>query len=196
MNFGERSRNISTSLSHHLRRRSLNLFQFLMKDRRSEEVVEGEDILFGSSKIRQLTSRLLRTERARKAKEAHAATELRKLQNRMAFGEAEEEVGAYGETKGLGMIGVATGKVRAGMGDAKSKGLSSLLPSLSRPPTSILTFYPSQTVQSEQTQNRTPNRCGSTFPADVGYSYLTHCNTCTRVPVNEQGGDGSTCQRS
>ena len=45
----------------------------------------------------------------------------------MAFGEAEEEVGAYGETKGLGMIGVATGKVRAGMGDAKSKGLPSLL---------------------------------------------------------------------
>ena len=63
--------------------------------------------------------------RARKAKEAHAATELRKLQNRMTFGEAEEEVGAYGETKGLGMIGVATGKVRAGMGDAKSKGSSS-----------------------------------------------------------------------
>lgn len=41
----------------------------------------------------------------------------------MVFGEAEEEVGAYGETKGLGMIGVATGKVRAGMGEAKSKGL-------------------------------------------------------------------------
>lgn len=46
----------------------------------------------------------------------------------MAFGEAEEEVGAYGETKGLGMIGVSTGKVRAGMGDAKSKGLSLLRP--------------------------------------------------------------------
>jgi hypothetical protein len=73
-------------------------------------------------------------ERARKAKEAHAATELRKLQNRMAFGEAEAEVGAYGETKGLGMIGVATGKVRAGMGDAKSKGLSSLSPSPPHPP--------------------------------------------------------------
>lgn len=41
----------------------------------------------------------------------------------MAFGEAEEEVGAFDQTKGLGMIGVATGKVRAGMGDAKSKGL-------------------------------------------------------------------------
>ena len=66
--------------------------------------------------------------RARKVKEAHAATELRKLQNRMAFGETEVEVGAYGETKGLGMIGIATGKVRAGMGDAKSKGWSSLLP--------------------------------------------------------------------
>ena len=59
---------------------------------------------------------------ARKAKEAYAQTEMRKLQNRMAFGEAEEEVGAFDQTKGLGMIGVGTGKVRAGMGDAKSRG--------------------------------------------------------------------------
>jgi U4/U6 small nuclear ribonucleoprotein PRP31 len=59
--------------------------------------------------------------RARKAKEAYAQTELRKLQNRMVFGEAEEEVGAFDETKGLGMIGVSTGKVRAGMGEAKSR---------------------------------------------------------------------------
>jgi U4/U6 small nuclear ribonucleoprotein PRP31 len=60
--------------------------------------------------------------RARKAKEAYAQTELRKLSNRMAFGEAEEEVGAFDETKGLGMIGVGTGKVRASMGESKSKG--------------------------------------------------------------------------
>ncbi|KAL0949634.1 hypothetical protein HGRIS_009679 [Hohenbuehelia grisea] len=59
--------------------------------------------------------------RARKAKEAYAQTELRKLQNRMAFGEAETEVGAFDQTKGLGMIGVGTGKVRAGMGEVKSK---------------------------------------------------------------------------
>ncbi|KAN0097749.1 hypothetical protein V8E55_002195 [Tylopilus felleus] len=59
--------------------------------------------------------------RARKAKEAYAQTELRKLQNRMAFGDAEEEVGAFDETKGLGMIGVGTGKVRAGLGEAKSR---------------------------------------------------------------------------
>ncbi|KAH7100675.1 Nop domain-containing protein [Auriculariales sp. MPI-PUGE-AT-0066] len=59
--------------------------------------------------------------RARKAKEAYAQTELRKLQNRMMFGEEEAEVGAFDQTKGLGMIGVATGKVRAGMGDSKSK---------------------------------------------------------------------------
>jgi len=59
--------------------------------------------------------------RARKAKEAYAQTELRKLQNRVKFGEAEEEVGAFDETKGLGMIGVGTGKVRAGMGEAKSR---------------------------------------------------------------------------
>jgi U4/U6 small nuclear ribonucleoprotein PRP31 len=63
-----------------------------------------------------------RSRRARKAKEAYAQTELRKLQNRMVFGEAEEEVGAFDETKGLGMIGVGTGKVRAGLGDAKSRG--------------------------------------------------------------------------
>ncbi|KAG6378433.1 hypothetical protein JVT61DRAFT_12688 [Boletus reticuloceps] len=37
------------------------------------------------------------------------------------FGEAEEEVGAFGQTKGLGMIGVGTGKVRAGLGEAKSR---------------------------------------------------------------------------
>ncbi|OCH95969.1 Nop domain-containing protein [Obba rivulosa] len=57
--------------------------------------------------------------RARKAKEAYAQTELRKLQNRMAFGQAEEEVGAFDQTKGLGMIG--SGKVRAGVGEAKSR---------------------------------------------------------------------------
>ncbi|KAI0282340.1 U4/U6 small nuclear ribonucleoprotein Prp31 [Russula aff. rugulosa BPL654] len=59
--------------------------------------------------------------RARKAKEAYAQTELRKLTNRMAFGEAEEEVGAFDETKGLGMIGVSTGKVRANLGESKSR---------------------------------------------------------------------------
>lgn len=58
--------------------------------------------------------------RARKAKEAYAQTELRKLQNRMAFGEAEEEVGAFDQTKGLGMLG--SGKIRAGLGEAKSRG--------------------------------------------------------------------------
>jgi len=59
---------------------------------------------------------------ARKAKEAYAQTELRKLTNRMAFGEAEAEIGAFDETKGLGMIGVSTGKVRANLGEAKSRG--------------------------------------------------------------------------
>lgn len=65
--------------------------------------------------------------RARKAKEAYAQTELRKLQNRMAFGEAEEEVGAFDETKGMGMIGSTSGKIRASAGEAKSRGLFSAL---------------------------------------------------------------------
>jgi hypothetical protein len=63
---------------------------------------------------------------ARKTKEAYAQTELRKLQNRMMFGEPEEEIGAFDQTKGLGMIGVGTGKVRAGMGELNSRGSLSL----------------------------------------------------------------------
>jgi len=113
----------------------------------------------------------------------------------MVFGEAEAEVGAYGETKGLGMIGVSTGKVRAGMGDAKSKGMSPP-PPRSHPLGYILTFdLYSQTVQGEQAQDGTPNCCSTTVPADIGYSHLAHCNTCPRVPVDEQGGDGSACER-
>ncbi|KAB5580756.1 hypothetical protein GE09DRAFT_950599 [Coniochaeta sp. 2T2.1] len=54
--------------------------------------------------------------RARKAKEATAMTDLRKAQNRMAFGKEEKEVG-YGvgdSTAGLGMIGAQNdGRLRA-----------------------------------------------------------------------------------
>lgn len=65
--------------------------------------------------------------RARKAKEAYGMTELRKQQNRLKFGEAEEEVGAYDETRGMGMVGSSSGHVRANAGEARSKGKSSLL---------------------------------------------------------------------
>ncbi|BGP40324.1 U4/U6-U5 snRNP complex subunit prp31 [Rhodotorula kratochvilovae] len=59
--------------------------------------------------------------RARKAKEAYAQTELRKLQNRLKFGEAEEEVGAYDDVQGMGMIGSSSGRVRANVAEARSK---------------------------------------------------------------------------
>lgn len=49
-------------------------------------------------------------------------TELRKQQNRLKFGEAEEEVGAYDDVQGMGMIGSSSGRVRANMGEARSKG--------------------------------------------------------------------------
>ena len=62
--------------------------------------------------------------RARKAKEATAMTDLRKAQNRMAFGKEEREVG-YGTgegTKGLGMIGVNDdGRIRAQKIDQRTK---------------------------------------------------------------------------
>jgi len=90
-----------------------------MMDRRNGEAANGR----GASVNRSTLYSYVSFHRARKAKEAYAQTELRKLQNRMEFGTAEEEVGAFDETKGLGMIGVGTGKVRAGVGDAKSRGL-------------------------------------------------------------------------
>ncbi|KUI54120.1 U4/U6 small nuclear ribonucleoprotein Prp31 [Cytospora mali] len=62
--------------------------------------------------------------RARKAKEATSMTELRKAQNRMAFGKEEKEVG-YGagdSTVGMGMIGQAdTGRVRGMQIDARTR---------------------------------------------------------------------------
>jgi U4/U6 small nuclear ribonucleoprotein PRP31 len=66
----------------------------------------------------------MKLRRARKQKEAFAQTELRKLQNRMEFGKAEEEIGMDDETVGLGMIGSASGRVRAENVDARSKGES------------------------------------------------------------------------
>lgn len=62
--------------------------------------------------------------RARKAKEATAMTDLRKAQNRMAFGSQEEEVGygASDSTKGLGMIGQqSNGRVRALQVDQRTR---------------------------------------------------------------------------
>jgi U4/U6 small nuclear ribonucleoprotein PRP31 len=62
--------------------------------------------------------------RARKAKEATAMTELRKAQNRMAFGKEEKEVG-YGtgdSTQGMGMIGQANeGRIRNIQVDQRTK---------------------------------------------------------------------------
>jgi U4/U6 small nuclear ribonucleoprotein PRP31 len=62
--------------------------------------------------------------RARKAKEATAMTDLRKAQNRMAFGKEEAEVG-YGtgdSTTGLGMIGANNdGRIRAQQIDQRTK---------------------------------------------------------------------------
>ncbi|KLJ08710.1 hypothetical protein EMPG_15864 [Blastomyces silverae] len=62
--------------------------------------------------------------RARKAKEATAMTDIRKAQNRMAFGKEEKEIG-YGTgegTKGLGMLGQEDhGRIRASQIDQRTK---------------------------------------------------------------------------
>lgn len=59
--------------------------------------------------------------RARKAKERLAQSDLQKAANRIAFGEAEQEVGEHlGDTVGLGMIGGSTGKLKLAHKDFKS----------------------------------------------------------------------------
>jgi U4/U6 small nuclear ribonucleoprotein PRP31 len=65
---------------------------------------------------------LTNVSRARKSKESRAQTHLGKLQNRMAFGEAEEEIEAFDETRGLGMISASGGYARATVGDSKTRG--------------------------------------------------------------------------
>ncbi|EPQ28795.1 uncharacterized protein PFL1_03598 [Pseudozyma flocculosa PF-1] len=59
--------------------------------------------------------------RARAAKERYGMTELRKLANRVEFGKQEDEAFGYDESVGLGMIGSSTGKVRAQVGEDRSK---------------------------------------------------------------------------
>ncbi|TPX54170.1 hypothetical protein SeMB42_g00406 [Synchytrium endobioticum] len=62
--------------------------------------------------------------RARKQKERLQMTEVRKQQNRLVFGVAEEEIGhQFGSTKGLGLAGQGgvPGKIRAVVADKKNK---------------------------------------------------------------------------
>lgn len=60
--------------------------------------------------------------RARKMKEATAMTDLRKEQNRMAFGKEEKEVGYADSSKGLGMIGQQNdGRIRSLQTDARTR---------------------------------------------------------------------------
>lgn len=121
--------------------------------------------------------------RARKAKEAYAMTELRKLQNRMVFGEAEEETGAYDETRGMGMIGSASGKVRANAGEARSKGGSAVLPFARL--RGSLTFFRlvlsfslySQAVQDEQGSTRIHQNGGH---GHLGFGFLARFHSRAR----------------
>ncbi len=61
-----------------------------------------------------------RQARARKA--AYGMTELSKMQSRVEFGKEQEEVGAFDDIVGMGMINrSSTGKIRAAVGESRSK---------------------------------------------------------------------------
>lgn len=59
--------------------------------------------------------------RARKMKEIYGSSELRKMANRVEFGKAEEETAAFDETVGLGMVGSSAGRIRANIGEQRTK---------------------------------------------------------------------------
>lgn len=92
--------------------------------------------------------------RARKFREMHGLTELRKMQNRIEFGKEEEEASAFDETMGLGMINTkASGKVRASVANASSKARMSKankdrLATLNRPKLSLQSMAPANSTSS------------------------------------------------
>ncbi|KAI9146264.1 U4/U6 small nuclear ribonucleoprotein Prp31-like protein [Paraphysoderma sedebokerense] len=114
--------------------------------------------------------------RARKMKEMYAVTEARKQANRMAFGVAESEAIIIDDTEGLGLLGGATGKVRAAVTDTKTKGLiggtttsttthtSGLASSLAFTPVQGLEF-----VNPELQQQRIKEANDKWFSNDLGF---------------------------
>lgn len=100
------------------------------------------------------------------------------MQNRMAFGEAEEEVGAFDETKGLGMLGSATGKVRANVVDSKSRGEQCR--SLARDSiTEMINSFCSEDVQGQQVTDASSHK-GSTNSRFIGYCNVTRIHPRSR----------------
>jgi U4/U6 small nuclear ribonucleoprotein PRP31 len=59
--------------------------------------------------------------RVRKQKEAYAITELQRQQNRIYFGDVENEVSSMDQSKGLGMIGKQLGNIRAAVASSSNK---------------------------------------------------------------------------
>ena len=113
----------------------------------------------------------------------------------MAFGEKEEEVGAFDETVGLGMVG--QGKVRAGEADAKSRGvlrIPNFVPvSFSRNRvlglTRALCLCYSKSIETKQAQIADAQpRCRrklveDQWPTNVWYCYLADVHTCSRYEL-------------
>lgn len=75
-------------------------------------------------KKRGLDKLMLGGRRARQLKERNSTTTLQKQQNRMAFGEQEEEVGYGDEIVGMGLIGGGSGKIRVAKAEVRKVGLS------------------------------------------------------------------------
>ncbi|KAL4952358.1 hypothetical protein BDW69DRAFT_167876 [Aspergillus filifer] len=119
--------------------------------------------------------------RARKAKEAVAMTELRKAQNRVAFGKEEAEIG-YGTgegTVGLGMMGQQNdGRIRATQIDQRTrarlsksnKGWGAATPAPSGTASSLRTFGqgPSGTASVLQAKGLRSSGIGTSFGSAAG----------------------------
>lgn len=97
----------------------------------------------------------------------------------MAFGEAEEEVGAFDETKGMGMIGHSSGKVRAGAGEAKSRGVLHVIRKAMVNGYSFIHFIDSEDVEGQQTTDRCSHAFCSAISWNIwnGHFFSVHAST-------------------
>ena len=99
----------------------------------------------------------------------------------MAFGAPEEEVGAFDQTKGLGMIG--SGKVRAGVGEAKSRG-ALRVPLVIRAGSVADRPIPiSEIVEGQQAPNSCTHEGRAIQLTGLWNCHFADCYPCTRLVV-------------
>ncbi|KDN40513.1 Nop domain-containing protein [Tilletiaria anomala UBC 951] len=158
---------------------------------------------------------------ARKMKEKYGMTELRKMQNRVEFGKAEEEAGAFDDILGMGMINSAsTGRVRAQVADSKSRAkmskrninrlaalrgptssslsAASALDSATSGTASSLSFTPVQGIELvDPSRNKTKvDEANAKWFKEGAFSMLPNAGTGSKIPGLSASASGAASSAS